>query len=77
MEPSRGHRRDLEGSGHSHGGTGALPPLGQLLVCGGGQCSTQKDFLLVSTVDSKVMRSQSLGVSKQGLAQGRAMGLES
>ena len=31
-------------------------------------CPMQEDFLLVSTMDSEVMRSLSLEVSKQGLA---------
>lgn len=55
-----------EGSGHSLGRTGTLPPLGGSPVVGG--CPLQEDFLLVSTMDSEVMRSLSLEVSKQGLA---------
>ena len=63
-------------SGHSLGGTGALLPLGGWPDHGGG-CPLQEDFLLVSTVDREGVRSQSLEVGKQRLAQERAVELES
>ena len=66
MDPGREHRHHL-------GGVWAQPwedrdPPTSGGQSGGGGCPLQEDFLLVSTMDSEVMRSLSLEVSKQGLA---------
>lgn len=78
-----------EGPGVGHGTRQGAHDLGGVWALGGQEPShlwgqlggrkefpMQEDFPLVNTVDSEGMRSQSLEVSKQGLHQERAVGLQ-
>lgn len=76
MKPGRRHGHDLEEVWAQPWRDRGLLPLGGGLIMGGG-CPLQEDFLLVSTVDREGVRSQSLEVGKQRLAQERAVELES
>lgn len=63
-----------EGSGHN---LGAQEPSHLCWQLGGRkECPKKEDFPLVSTVEREGMRSQSLGVSKQELAQESSVVLE-
>lgn len=75
MEPGKEHRHNLgAGLGTALGEQEPSHLSGGSLV--GGGCPVQEDFLLVSAVDREGMRSLSPEVSKQELAQERAVGLE-